>query len=180
MNLRRLQITGPFGSPYRLGGVMNILDGEALLGTIDPVPVSNGGSVVHIEHFRPATMVSDAQIHIGRLIFLEICQFLADGFQQVQTVSFTFTRRVDILGGGSQQAAARAETMERIGAVGVSITPHAMAGHFVVSGQWHYNRENLRALGVVLVEERLRYTKWALQARPAPGVLKGLRSLLVR
>ena len=87
---------------------------------------------------------------------------------------------MDILGGGSQQAAARAETMERIGAVNVTITPHATAGHFVVAGQWHYSRESLRALGVVLVEERLRYTKWALQARPAQGVLQGLRSLLVR
>ncbi|MBB3178103.1 hypothetical protein [Variovorax sp. Sphag1AA] len=180
MNLRRLQITGPSGLPYRLGGIMNVHDGEVLLGTLDPVPVTSDGSEVHIEHFRPANVVRDAQIHIGRLIFLEICQFLAEGFHQVQTVSFAFTRRVDILGGGSQQAAARAETMERIGAVNVTIAPHAMAGHFVVAGCWHYNRENLRALGVVLVEERLRYTKWASQARPAPGVLKGLRSLLVR
>lgn len=180
MNLRRLQITGPFGSPYRLGGVMNVLDGEALLGTIDPVPVSSDGSAVHIEHFRPATVVSDAQFHIGRLIFLEICQFLVDDFHQIQMVSFAFTRRVDILGGGSQQAAARAETMERIGAVNVTITPNAMAGHFVVAGQWHYSRENLQALGVVLVEERLRYTKWVSKAQPARGVLRGLRSLLVR
>jgi hypothetical protein len=180
MNLRRLQITGPSGAPYRLGGAMHIHDGEALLGTIDPVPVSSDGSEVHIEHFRPAHVVSDAQIHIGRLIFLEICNFLAEGFHQVQTVSFVFTRRVDILGGGSRQAAARAEIMARIGAVDVTITPSAMAGHFVVAGRWHYNRENRQALGVVLVEERLRYTRWKSKARPAPGLLKRLRSRLAR
>lgn len=180
MNLRRLQITGPSGSPYRLGEAMHIHDGEALLGTLDSVPVSSDGSEVHIEHFRPADAVSDAQIHIGRLIFLEICHFLVERFHQVHTVSFAFTRRVDILGGGSQQAAARAETMARIGAVDVTITPNAVAGHFVVAGRWHYNRENLQALGVVLVEERLRYTKWVSKAQPARGVLRGLRSLLVR
>jgi hypothetical protein len=184
MNLQRLQITGPSGSPYRLGDAMNIHDGEALLCTLDPVPVSDDRSEVHIEHFRPTRAVSEAQIHVGRLIFLEICQFLVEGFQQVQTVSFAFTRRVDILGGGGlRQAAARAETMmtmTRAGAVDVTITPDAMAGQFVVAGRWHYNRENRQALGAVLVEERLRYTTWTAKARPAPGLLKRLRRLLAR
>ena len=182
MTPRRIRITGPEGSLYRLGDPINVYDADTCLGRLDPVPVSVDGSEVHLEHFHPTEVVRGAQIHVGRLIFLEICEFLSEHFHQVQAVSFAFTRRVDILGGGLEQASARAETMTRIGAVNVQVAPNALHGHFVVSGVWLYNTRNLESLRVVLAEERLRYEEWAAQsqAMAGSGLLGALQRLLSR
>lgn len=184
MTFKKLRITGPEANPYELGLPMHVYDGSVLLGTLDPVPVLNMGTEVHVEAFTPTRVVRDERRHVGRLIFLEICAFVAEHFHQIQAISFVFTRRVDVLGGGAEQATSRAETVDRIGAVNVQITPKADAlpGHFVVSGVWIYSERNLAALKLVLEEQRALYraTPIAAGARDKPGVRAALGRLIGR
>jgi hypothetical protein len=128
--------------------------------------------------------VRDEQRHVGRLVFLEICAFIAEHFHQVQAISFAFTRDVSILGGGIQQAAARMETMDRIGAINVQIRPKADAlpGQFVVTGIWAYSESSMAALRVVLEEQRTLYRDRPIAVGVAdkPGVRAALRRLISR
>ncbi|MDN8614315.1 hypothetical protein [Variovorax ginsengisoli] len=184
MTFKKLRITGPGAAPYQLGQPMHVYDANVLLGTLDPVPVSNGGTEIHIEHFQPTRVVRDEQRHVGRLVFLEICAFVSEHFHQVQAISFAFTRDVSILGGGVQQAAARIETMDRIGAINVQIRPKADAlpGQFVVTGVWAYSESSMAALRVVLEEQRALYRDrpMAIGVADKPGVRAALRRLISR
>lgn len=184
MTFKKLRITGPEATAYQLGRPMYVYDGSVLLATLDPVPVRNVGTEIHIEAFTPTRVVREEQRHVGRLIFLEICAFISEHFHQVQAISFVFSRRIDILGAGTQQAAARAETMDRIGASNVKITPKADAqpGHFVVSGVWIYSESNLAALHTVLQEQRAIYCERPLAAgaRDKPGLRAALQRLVPR
>ena len=184
MTFKKLRITGPGAVPYQLGQPMHVYDANVLLGTLDPVPVGNAGTEIHIEHFQPTRVVRDEQRHVGRLVFLEICAFISEHFHQVQAISFAFTREVGILGGGIQQAAARVETMDRIGAINVQIRPKADAlpGQFVVSGIWVYSESSMSALRVVLEEQRALYRERPITVGVAdkPGVRAALRRLISR
>jgi hypothetical protein len=161
MNFRKLRITGPGAAPYVLDQPMFVYDRELLLATLEPVPLLKSGTEIHVESFNPTRLVREDHRHVGRLIFLEICAFISERFPQIQAIHFAFSRQVDVLGGGAQQASARAETMDRIGALNVQIRPKpkALPGHFVVSGVWPYSAQNLAALRVVLEEERALYRK---------------------
>ncbi|RZL86033.1 MAG: hypothetical protein EOP82_31415 [Variovorax sp.] len=163
---------------------MSVYDDCVLLGTLDPVPVRNMGTEIHVEAFTPTRIVREESRHIGRLIFLEVCAFIVENFHQIQLISFVFTRQVDVLGGGVQQAAARAETMERIGAVNVQVAPKAdtSPGHFVVSGVWVYSERNLVALNLVLEEQRALYRERPIAggAKSRAGVGTALRRLVRR
>ena len=53
MTFKKLRITGPGAVPYQLGQPMHVYDANVLLGTLDPVPVGNAGTEIHIEHFQP-------------------------------------------------------------------------------------------------------------------------------
>jgi hypothetical protein len=136
-----------------------------------------------VESFTPASTVREEHRHVGRLIFLEICAFIAEQFPQIQAISFVFSRQVDVLGAGEQQALARAETMARIGAINVKMTPKpdALPGHFVVSGIWPYSQQNVEALYGVLAEERARYRDEPIGARlrEKVGVVAALRHLVL-
>lgn len=184
MTFKKLRITGPGAVPYQLGQPMHVYDANVLLGTLDPVPVSKAGTEIHIEHFRPTRVVRDEQRHVGRLVFLEICAFVSEQFHQVQAISFAFTRDVSILGGGVQQAAARMETMDRIGAINVQIRPKAdtLPGQFVVTGIWAYSESSMAALRVVLEEQRALYRERPIAVGVAdkPGVRAALRRLISR
>lgn len=179
-----LKITGPESAPYVLGKPIFVYDRDVLLATLDPVPVRKSGTEIHIEAFKPARTVRQERRHVGRLIFLEICAFIAENFPQIQAVSFAFSRQVDALGGGAEQAAARSETMSRIGALDVRIAPKADArpGHFVVSGIWAYSERNYAALKLVLEEERALYREWPIgtRRREHGGVVARLRHLVSR
>lgn len=184
MTFKKLRITGPGAAPYQLGQPMHVYDANVLLGTLDPVPVSNSGTEIHIEHFQPTRVVRDEQRHVGRLVFVEICAFVSEHFHQVQVISFAFTRDVNLMGGGVQQAASRVETMDRIGAINVQIRPKADAlpGQFVVSGEWAYSESSIAALRVVLEEQRALYRARPISIGVAdkPGVRAALRRLISR
>jgi hypothetical protein len=178
-----LRITGPDAAPYVLGQPMQVYDHDQLLATLDPVPLRNNGTEIHVESFNPAQAVRDERRHVGRLIFLEICAFISENFPQIQAISFIFSRQVDVLGAGEQQAASRSETMSRIGALDVRITPKANAqpGHFVVSGVWVYSEPNYRALHAVLEEERALYRESPIGSRRRrTGVLAALKRGMTR
>lgn len=179
-----LKISGPASAPYALGQPMHVYDHDMLLGSLDPVPVRKNGTEIHVEAFKPSRAVREERRHVGRLIFLEICAYISDNFPQIQAISFNFSRQVDVLGAGEQQAAARSETMSRIGALDVRITPKANAqpGHFVVSGIWAYSERNYAALQAVLAEERALYRDCPIgtRRRERGGVVARLRHLVSR
>ena len=179
-----LKITGPDSAPYALGQPIHVYDHDLLLATLDPVPLRKSGTEIHIEAFKPTRIVRQERRHVGRLIFLEICAFVAENFPQVQAISFIFSRQVDVLGGGAEQAAARSETMSRIGALDVRIAPKADArpGHFVVSGIWAYSERNYASLKRVLEEERALYREWPIgtRRRERGGMVARLRHLVSR
>lgn len=179
-----IRITGPASAPYTLGQPIHVHDQDRHLATLDPVPLLRNGTEIHIEAFQPSRAVREERRHVGRLIFLEICAFIAENFPQVQAISFSFSRQVDVLGGGEEQAVSRSETMSRIGALDVHITPKANAqpGHFVVSGVWVYSEPNHAALKAVLEEERAIYREWPIGShrRAHRGVVARLRHLVSR
>jgi len=88
-----LAITGPGAVPYQLGQPMHVYDANVLLGTLDPVPVGNAGTEIHIEHFQPTRVVRDEQRHVGRLVFLEICAFISEHFHQANVQPGVMGRR---------------------------------------------------------------------------------------
>jgi hypothetical protein len=178
-----LSMRNPSGEPYSLGQPMHVYDGETLLGILDPLPLQHNGTQVHIEGFAAQAPILKETRHVGRLIFLEVCAFLLANFPQIQSISFRLTRHIDMLGGGERQAALRTETMLRIGASDVNIAPHpdASPGHFVVSGVWVYNSQNVAALHEVLEEQRALYCGQPIgtQVKASRGLLPRLRALFL-
>ena len=85
---------------------------------------------------------------------------------------------------GAVLAASRSETMTRIGAVDVQISPKSDAkpGHFVVSGIWIYSERTHAALLGVLEKERANYAGRPIAARgpESGGVVARLRHLVSR
>lgn len=182
MSSGTLKITGTDGAPYSLGQPLWVFAGNALLARLDPVPLLKNGTELHIEAFDPTRVVREETRHVGRLIFLEICDFISQHFPQIQAISFVLSRQIDLMGGGAQLAAARSETMSRIGAVDVHMTPKSDAkpGHFVVSGVWIYSDRTYAALLSVLEEERAHYRHRPIGTRAVEpgGVIARLRHLV--
>lgn len=166
--LKKLRITGPGGVMYRVGDPMLVHDGDVLLCTVDPVLVSPLGDEILVEHFTPPLFGLEESRHLGRLIFLEICAFVAENVREVQAVTFAFARPARLL---SNSSADRAETMHRIGIENVQVSPRpaATAGHFVVTGTWHYSERNLAALNEVLGELRALYRDRPIGTDPKGG-----------
>jgi hypothetical protein len=160
----QIKITGPFGSPFRLGGHMLVFEGKTLLGKLDPVEVLKDGTEVHIEAFIPTQAVLDERRHVGRLLFFEICNHIIEHFPQIQAISFAFRRPIGALGRPAEQAA-RALAMERIGVVNVTITPVTQGTH-VVSGVWAYSEANRVALQTALEEQRAIFREKPIVHRP--------------
>ena len=179
-----VRITGPDAEPYTLGRPMWVYAGEDLLARLDPVPLLRSGTELHIEAFEPTDLVREEKRHVGRLIFLEICAFIVENFQQIQAISFVLSRQIDAMATGAVLAASRSETMTRIGAVDVQISPKSDAkpGHFVVSGIWIYSERTHAALLGVLDKERANYAGRPIAARgpESGGVVARLRHLVSR
>jgi hypothetical protein len=144
------------------------------LAILDPVHVLNDGTHVHIEPFTPTQVILDERRHVGRLIFFEICAFIAEHFPQVLAISFAFARPIETLGGPAQQAGSRAAALERIGVEDVRITPVTSGAH-VVSGTWAYNERNLAALQLALAEQRAIFA-----ADPIAGDEGGITAAFLR
>jgi hypothetical protein len=180
--MNRIRITGPEESAYRLGEPMHVFDGTRLLATLEPVSVSQAGASVHLENFHATEWMENSAFNVGKLIFLEVCEFLASHFAQIQQISFAFIRPVELLGEGVQQAASRVETALRMGATNVQVLPgrDATHGNFVVTGTWNYSDSNVASLRSLLEEERAIYAAWVSRALRANGTgwLGGLRALL--
>ncbi|MDN8616040.1 hypothetical protein [Variovorax ginsengisoli] len=150
---------------------MLVHDGDLLVCTLDPVPVSPTGSEIRVEHFTPPLSGLEEARHLGRLVFLEICAFVVEHFEQVQAVSFAFPRPVTMLAGATQHSADRAEIMHRIGIENVQVAPKpsTVPGHFVVTGVWLYTERNLAALNEVLGELRALYRDRPIGSDPKGG-----------
>ena len=160
---------------------MFVHDANALICTLQQVPVSQSGDEVRIELLCPSFSEFEDARHLSRLVFLEICAFVAETFEQIQAVKFAFSRPVAFLAGGSQDAADRAEIMHRIGIDNVRVAPmpSATPGHFIVTGVWIYSERNLAALNEVLHELRSLYQNRPMGTDPKGGV-GVVRRLLVR
>lgn len=178
MSSTEIRITGAHEASYQLGEPMFVYEANALLGILDPVPVMNDGTRLHIEAFSPTQVVLDEQRHIGRLIFFEICAFVSEQFPQIQAISFSFARPIASLGGPAQQAAARAHALERIGVEDLQIVPMTSGLH-VVSGTWPYSSRNYAALSVALEEQRAIYRAEPIsrRVRRSGGIASAIRRL---
>ncbi|MBU1360324.1 MAG: hypothetical protein KKC79_07140 [Gammaproteobacteria bacterium] len=160
MSFAKLRITGPRPGPYVLGEPMHLFDGDVQVGTLDPVVVADGGTLVHIEHFRAVHTVSHRKREIGKLALLEMVAFIAETFSNVQIVTFSLSRAINSYGDGMKLAGARSELLYRIGAKNIVIAPKPDSfevGHFMVSAVWEYNPSNLAALTEALESEREAY-----------------------
>lgn len=152
----RIRFTGPDGAPYLLGQPMRVYEGSALLATLDPVLIQNGGTELHISDFSPTHAIANETRQIGRWIFFEICVFTIERFPQIQTIGFSFERPFVGPGSGVERAVSRARLLEQVGAVDVSIKLLTTGAH-LVSGVWHYSEQNIASVRNALVEQRTIY-----------------------
>lgn len=155
-----LQMTGPNGRPYILGEALHVCDGDVLLGVLDPLPVNRTGTEVHIEHFVPHYRVGGQARDNGRLVLLEMVAFIVERFHAVQAISITLSRNIENYADGMNLAIVRSAFLHSIGTANVVVAPKpdaTQAGHFVVSGVWIYNPENLASLRAMLHVERDAY-----------------------
>lgn len=154
---------------------MLVFERDVLVCTVDPVPVSPSGDEILIEHFTPSLVGLEESHHLGWLIFLEICAFVAENVNEVRAVSFVFSRPARPI----DSSADRMETMHRIGIENVQISPRlsAFPGHFVASGTWHYSEPNLAALNEVLAELRGLYCNRSVGTDPKAGA-RGIKRLV--
>ena len=160
MKLNELRIGGRGFAPFALGEPMYVYDGELLLGTLDPVQVTHGGSNVHITRIVPTQLARTGKRTFDPLVLLETISFIAGRFPAVQTVSFSLRSEVASYEEGMKIASARSTLLQRIGTDRVTISPQsdsAAPGNFVVHGVWIYNERNLATLGQCLQRERAIY-----------------------
>ena len=163
MSTHSLRVTGPALETCVLGGPMLVHYGDQHLGTVDPVPVSRGGTEIRIEHFTPSRTEAAQRLHglkIGRIILLELVAFIAERFSTVTLVRLCLHRDIESYREGITLAAERSELLQAMGASHIVITPKPDAGrigHFVVAAAWEYNQANLAALGAALESERTAY-----------------------
>lgn len=186
MNSAKLRITGADSKPYVLGTPMHIHEGGSLVATMDPVPVNRGGTEVHLEHFSPIDPASHQKRDIGRLLLVEVVNFIVENFTTVQAISFALSRHIESYDDGMKLASMRSAVLQSIGTEHIMIAPKpdaAHAGHFVVSGVWEYNPATLAALQAVLQNERNAYDAKALheaKERGAPRLDGWMRRLFPR
>lgn len=163
---------------YRLGEPMHVYDQALLLGRVDPVLVSDDRREVNLEHFTPSDFVLNADFYVAGLVLMETCAFLCGNFNSVESISFVLSGSYDGLGTGTAQAIIRAETMMRIGAKDIRISPKPdrQPAHFAVSGVWQYGDQAIVALSEALAHERRKYAQW--KARSKPSLKRRMLNLL--
>jgi len=152
MSINALRFTGPDSAPCVLGAPIFAYYGDIHVGTLDPVPVSRGGTEVRIQHYTPSPEACSQalqKLRIGRVLLLELVAFMATHFSSVSVISFILNRDIEGYGNGIRLAGSRSALLQSIGAEHIVITPKPKgerAGHFVVAAFWQYNMANLTAL----------------------------------
>ena len=159
MNFTSLRFTGRDGGPCVPGEPICVHFGEILAGTVDPVPLSLGGTCIHLAHYTPSTDEASRRLHklnFGRLSMLGVTLHIAEHYSNVTTISFLLNREIEGYGGGVRLAGSRSALLQSIGAENIVITPRPEpehAGQFVVAATWQYNQQNLASLNAALAVE---------------------------
>ena len=157
MIFEKLHLTGPGGSPYKLGEPMHVHDGARFLGTVEPIEVGPDRSEVRISRFSSAPSIGSGQRNFGPLLLIEVTLFLVERFRNIESVHFNLRREIEVYGDGMMVAAARAELLRSIGATDVHARPQpdpSSPGNFVVRGAWVYTEDSLLALRLAVALQR--------------------------
>ena len=159
MNFNSLRFSGRDGGPCVPGEPICVYFGEVLAGMVDPVPLSLGGTRIHLEHYTASTDEASRRLHklnFGRVSLLGVTVHIAEHFSNVTTINYLLNREIDGYGGGVRLAGSRSALLQSIGAENIVITPRPEpehAGQFVVAATWQYNQQNLAALHAALAAE---------------------------
>lgn len=184
MSIHSFRFTGPDLTPCVLGEPILAHYGETHIGTLDPVPVSRGGTELRIEHFTPTDTEGSRRLHklkIGRVLVPELVAFVAKHFSSVTLIQISLARDIEGYAEGFRLAAERSAVLQAIGASRVLITPKPdtqRMGHFVVAGVWEYKQASLAALAETLEVEWLAFGE--RQAAAARGLTRKRRWFFAR
>ncbi len=161
MSTQRLRLTGPRGLAYVLGDPIEVLDGQVLIGRVQSLTPSADGTEVFAENFLT---VDFAEFRVGalpKLVLAEVVAFIAECYPSIHTIVIELSRDIEgYEGREAVLAGARTLNLQSIGAQDIRVTPkpHAgQAGHFAVTGVWHYDAASLAALESALATQRAAY-----------------------
>lgn len=181
MTFQRLHLTGPEGSPYVLGQRIEVYDGSTLIGRVQSVTLSPAGDEVRVENFFTTDFADFRAKALPKLVLAEVVSFIAGCNPSIHAIGIELSR--DIAGFEGREAmlaSARADILQSIGASSILISPkpHAgQAGHFAVTGIWHYDEASVTALAAVLEVQRTAYRE-RLEAAAKVTTRPTLRQLL--
>ena len=159
MDFNALRFSGRDGTPCVPGEPICVHFGEVHAGTVDPIPLSLGGTRIHLAHYKPQADEASRRLHrlnFGRVSLLGVSAHIAEHYSNVTTISFVLGREIEGYGGGVRLAGSRSALLQSIGAQNIVITPRPepeRAGQFVVVATWQYNQQNLSALNAALTAE---------------------------
>jgi hypothetical protein len=172
MTSQRLHLTGPDGRAYVLGDRIEVHDGRTLIGRVQSVSVSPQGDEVRLENFLTVDFDDFRARALAKLVLAEVVMFLCEGFPSLHTIGVELSRDIEGYEGRETKLAnARADILQSIGATSIQISPkpHAgQAGHFAVTGLWHYDTASIDALAAALQNERTAYCARREAAKPPP------------
>lgn len=161
MSFQSLHLTGPQGCPYVLGEPIEVYDGPTLIGRVQSVTMSPGGDEVRVENFLTTDFADFRAKALPKLVLAEVVSFIAERYPSIHAIGIELSRDIEAFEGREATlASARAEILQSIGTNSIRINPkpHAgQAGHFAVSGVWHYDEASVAALAAVLQAQRAAY-----------------------
>jgi hypothetical protein len=173
----RLRLTGPEGRPYVLGEPIEVYDGATLIGHVHSVTVSADGMEVLAENFLTVDFAEFRSAGLPKLVLAEVVAFITEGFPVIHTIGVELSRDIEgYEGREALLAGARTEILHSIGAQDVRVTPKPVArhaGHFAVTGVWHYDRQSLDALAATLEAQRAAYQAGKRPPEPPPRPARG-------
>lgn len=159
MNFDALRFSGRDGAPCVPGEPICVHVGEIHAGTVDPAPLSLGGTRILLAHYNARTDEASRRLHkmnFGRVSLLGVTAHVAEHYSNLTTISFLLNREIEGYGGGVRLAGSRSALLQSIGAENIVITPRPepeRAGQFVVAATWQYNQQNLALLHAALAAE---------------------------
>jgi len=173
----RLRLTGPQGQRYALGEPIEVYDDATLIGRVHSVTVSADGMEVLAENFLTVNFAEFRSAGLPRLVLAEVVNFIIESFPAIHTIGLELSRDIEgYEGREAMLAGARTEILQSIGAQGVMVTPKPVAGragHFAVTGVWHYDRQSLALLSSTLAAQRAAYQASRKPADPPPRPPRG-------
>lgn len=158
MTFQSLHLTGPQGCPYVLGEPIEVYDGSSLIGRVQSVTLSPGGDELRVENFLTTDFADFRAKALPKLVLAEVVSFIAERYPSIHAIGIELSRDIEgFEGREATLASVRAEILQSIGTDNVRIAPkpHAgQAGHFAVTGVWHYHAASVAALAEVLQAQR--------------------------